>query len=152
MKEPMSQTPSDPKQKTADTPVIEDEMPGVSDYQSIEFLIRIKNNTAGAVVPEEPPCRLVQFLEKGMVLEVPARSCSEGHNLSLEIKVKGLADPNFKFSGTAKIDELQSYLGDAEQITLTLVQFNEKEWKTLTGSMGQRQDDIMNFFNAAKGR
>lgn len=147
----MADPKTPPKDPGTQTALNEDGSPATQ--ASFNFQIRIQNTTTRAEVPEKPPCKLVQFLEKGLVLEVPIKACSKGHNLIIDVHAKDFGGrPNFKFSATGKVEEHQSFLSDTEQITVTFLQFNEADWKVLTGSVASRQEDIMNFFLAAKGK
>ncbi|MGZ3698678.1 MAG: hypothetical protein ACXWP5_11130, partial [Bdellovibrionota bacterium] len=59
------------------------------DFESIQVMITFTNPTSQSTEGQTPIYQLLQLEEKGMILEVPNRSCAQGHNLMLEVAAFG---------------------------------------------------------------
>lgn len=142
-----------PKQKRpkTDTPV-DDDMIRLSDFVSTEVTIEIKNNTTNTEVKHSELVQLLELLEKGMVLSLPARSCSKGHNLTLKVRAVTPDQKVYKFESTARVEEVEPHDGyDTARIAISFLQFDESLWQNFQQSFGSRQAEIENFLKAARG-
>lgn len=120
------------------------------DFKSAEVAIDLNNTTTNQQFRLQPKTKLVQFLERGMVLEVPSRCCSTGHNLIFKATVTGLGG-TFEFEATVKTAVHEEMDKDVDQIMIELLQFDEADWKRLQEAFSSRQTNIEAFFAAAKG-
>src|SRR4051794_17868841 len=129
----------------------EPKLPPDSDFQSANLSFAMTNTTTKTSVKKSDTVRLIELMERGMVLEVPPRTCSKGHKLLLVVKVAGLQGKSFAFTTTATVDEIESLPDGVDHIVVTLTQYDEREWIQFQNSFSSRQQDIENFFKAAKG-
>jgi hypothetical protein len=120
------------------------------DFKSAEVSIELHNTTTHQQFKLQPKTKLVQFVERGMVLEVPSRCCSTGHNLIFKATVTGLGG-TFKFEATVKTSVHEEMDKDVDQITIELLQYDEDDWTRLREAFTSRQSNIEAFFAAAKG-
>lgn len=122
-----------------------------TDFESIKLQVSMNNTTTNTAVRKNFTIRIIEIPERGLVLEVPIRSCARGHNVIVQIetvkpdKVRGI------FQATAKVEDLESASESVDKVTLSLVQFDEKQWKFLCDTFSRRQREIEDFFFAAKG-
>jgi hypothetical protein len=122
-----------------------------SDFVSTQLSIELFNNTTRTRPRSDTLVKLVQFLTNGMVLEIPAKSCAHGHNLSLKIRATLPNKSILEFDSTAKVDSHENLDPECDEIAITLVQFDAAKWNALTQSFASRQAEIENFFAAVKG-
>ena len=112
------------------------------------------NSTTRTEVPKGSGVEIVEFLERGMVLQLPARSCARGHMLVVTVSLKDpkkKAEEDWVFETTAKVEEHRSLEDAVDQVTLALVQYHEKEWFQLQELFSSRQNEIELFLHAARG-
>lgn len=119
-------------------------------FRSVELRFSIENTTTRTTVNLAEQIKLIQFLEKGMVLELPAKSCSNGHNLIIKIELSGTTLIN-EFVTTAKVVEHDSISKEADTVVLNLTQYDGDAWTKLQSIYSNRQDEIEKFFKAARG-
>lgn len=130
------------------TPII-----SVSDFKSIEMQCKLTNTTTQIPFRAEPAVRLIQFVgDRGMMLEAPDRCCSIGHAIMIELSAEPPDAQQVTFKATARVDFCNPTHGGIEQIQVTLLQFDEKQWNQLTQVFTSRQSAIDQFLNAAKGQ
>lgn len=118
-------------------------------FERIRTEIAIENTTAKTHRAPEG-IALLEIHDREIVLEVPLRTCSVGHNLLLHFNVNGGGLKNFNFDITAKVIELNTESG-VDRICVSFVQFNEVSWNEYQALFANRQEDILNFLKAAKG-
>ena len=124
----------------------------VSDFSSARVAITLKNTTTHTTAKEDPPISIAEFLDRGLILEVPARTCSKGHAILLEMTVTLPNGEEFEFSSTSKVENHEPIAETGtDRITVSLVQFDEIGWKQLQDAFRSRQDEIENFLKAARG-
>lgn len=143
-----------------------DDLINLDDFKSVEWDISLSNSTTGTAIKdgmriygsakqeksdsEDLRIRFVEFLDKGFVLEVPANSCSDGHNLLLDIATKG-ASKDIKLKGSAKVTKVEKLENKKLQIEVNLVQYDDAQWQAMKAIFSDRQNDILEFFKAVKG-
>ena len=93
----------------------------------------------------------LEFLdENGIKIEVPPRSCAAGHSVELSITTRG-AKENISFLASGKVEESVVLPNKKVELDITLIKFDQNVWEALKGLFSNRQDEILNFFDAAKG-
>lgn len=124
----------------------------VSDFSSAKIHITLQNTTTKTAARAEPPIMVAEFLERGLVLEVPSRSCSAGHAVLIVAEVTLPNGTHFVFEATAKVDKHEPIPNsDTDQISVIMLQFDEGDWEKLQNAFGARQNEIEDFFNSARG-
>jgi hypothetical protein len=122
-----------------------------SAFQAITVEITLTNTTTRTTVKESTTIKLVEIAEQGIALEVPPRTCAQGHNLLFELKlVKPGATKPFALKATGKVSEVES-LDGADRADVVLIQFDEKEWEQVLSAFMSRQSEIEEFLKAARG-
>lgn len=94
--------------------------------------------------------QITEFIENGLVLEVPSRVCSAGHILRLNIKTEG-AKPELQCECVAKVEAVEKLLTLREVVRLHFTQIDEDAWEKIQNIYSQRQLEVLRFFKAAKG-
>lgn len=128
-----------------------EELIRLSDFSSMHIEVQLQNNTTHMPIRSEPPVVLLELQERGMVLEIPSKSCSQGHNLMVEMRATTPDRAVYTFTSTARVNELENYPDGTDRVTLALLQFDEDVWESFCKSFSSRQDEIEQFFRAAKG-
>lgn len=101
-------------------------------------------------MPEERSILLSDFDEEFIYLEMPSSACSKGHILNLRIIVANVEDnPEYKFICTVK--ETSKLPEDRQEVKAKLAAGQEKEWQLFSEIFSARQNEIDDFFQAAKG-
>jgi len=121
-----------------------------SDFESITMDITMKNITTNTEIKKNPPVRFIELLEKGLILEVPIRSCAEKHHVMFQIKAKAPNKNPVQFNTTAMVTEKEPLKDGYEKISISLVQYEDKAWRELNGLFSTRQDEIDKFFKMVK--
>jgi hypothetical protein len=126
-----------------------------SAFQSIELRISASNETSRTKVSDgaetAPKIALIEFLERGLTLELPKHSCAQGHHLTLEIQVVSPPEKRMRFSATTKVDAVLKQADHSERANVSLIQFKEEAWDALRRLFSSRQTEIEDFFKASKG-
>jgi hypothetical protein len=124
-------------------------------FQSVHLEIALKNLTSKTTISDGRPgsgkVQLIEFRPKGMILEVPRRSCAPGHSLILDAKVTEPAASRMSFPATAKVHKVEEVSDEVDRLDLGLLQYVEEDWKKLQELFGSRQREIEEFLRAAKG-
>ena len=123
----------------------------------ISLFVGIKNNVSGTTI-EDPRLRskkhmtsvptqtvknpaliqVIEFLGNGMVLEIPARSCAVGHDLSVTIRTSG-APKDTEFSSTGKVIDCTALTKDRMQVCLDFLQLDKISWNRFRETLNQTQ-------------
>ncbi len=139
-----------------------------NDFKSIEILIEVDNTTARTGVKnfEETDLKseglkktkktkvnddvqIIELHEKGVVLQLPPNSCSEGHNLTLTLESVSPTN-RVPFTTTSKVESVER-MEDAQWVTLRFLQFQDVDWISFNKVYGARQAQILEFFESVKG-
>ena len=119
---------------------------------SLEIFVRLENTTAHTEISDERKLHVQQLLEKGLVLDLPEKTCASGHNLALNLWVAG-SSPELKIRFTAKVEKVRNWPADhVDEATLRLLQYPENTWNALHKIFNQRQKQIMEFLTASGGK
>lgn len=131
----------------------DEELLKTSDFQSLELKVKISNMTGQTPLRDQDQIKVIQFLEKGMILQVPKKSCSGGHHLAIEIEMTGNPTKAVEFKATAKVEKVENSGSDKmDEITIKFLQFGEVAWNQIRNGLEDRQKEINQFFQAARGR
>ena len=93
---------------------------------------------------------LIQFLNQGIVLEVPPRTCAHGHDLTVTIETRG-TDSTTYFEASAKVDQLTNLTDQRDLIMLSFIQFEGTQWQRLNEAYDQMQSQIDLLLERMKG-
>jgi hypothetical protein len=132
------------------------ELIDASDFRSLKLQISVVNTTTETRTSKnDKNIRLVEIQNRGMTLEIPTRKCNEGHNLIIEIVGTTPRKKEFKFSCTAKVEKLEPgnpLQGEhVDRIDVIFMQYDEHAWEDFLYEFSQRQAEILDFFERAKG-
>ena len=128
----------------------EDDPVRESDFESMEFDIRVTSSTSGVVFPESANVKLIQFLDDGLLIQMPTKSCAAGHRLLVDVQGKNSKGELIQLEGTAQVKAIQNLSENADQVTTKMIQFNEEKWKSLIEILSERQKEVTNFLSSAK--
>ncbi len=123
------------------------------DFESVRVELTVSNTTTRTELRKDAEPQLVQLLEDTqVVLDLPVRSCSKGHHLSIEFVIRrpGRKKPS-KLECTAKVDGIEHETPDRDRVTVSLFQYEEQEWQDFRASFSDRQSEIEAFFAAIRG-
>ena len=124
-----------------------DELFNLNDFNSIQLKIELTNTTRNQqIVNPKVKISIVEFMDQGVVLEVPPGAAEVGHYMSLSIEWKDSAGKPGLFHSGGKVIEAEK-----SRIAIELTQFEQAEWEAFQGLYAQRQDDILKFFAAVRG-
>lgn len=101
-------------------------------------------------LPAELQPRILEFHENALTLEVPKHTCAQGHNVTLEAKLK-LIKGEKKFSASGKVTEISNVGDRTDSIHIKFLQLEERQWLEFQQYFSNRQNDILKFFEAVKG-
>lgn len=163
-----SKNPPKQKEHSPKPPKIEgnDFVINLDDFKSIRIIIAMNNLTTKTQISdgrriydgkfdskydENLAIYLLEFLEAGLILEVPKKSCAQGHNVLLNLRTDGFP-VDLEFEVTAKVEQMDVLDNGKNKITLKFTQFNDKDWKAFQNLFNTRQKEIETFFESMKGR
>jgi len=119
--------------------------------QSILIQIELENTTARTQLNDSSKIKVIQILEKGLVLEVPDKICAAGHNLGLKFNCKGSDGTPLTFQATGKVESVTHFPDHSDQVKIKLVQYLEPPWEALLKMLQERQKQITQFLADAGG-
>jgi hypothetical protein len=96
------------------------------------------------------PAHFLCFLEKGVILELPPRTCAQGHKVQVGLLVKH-GKKELRFSATAQVAEVVPSQGERDSVTIDFVGFEQSDWEWIQGIYQSRQADISALFMKLKG-
>jgi hypothetical protein len=134
------------------------------DFRSVRLKISLNNTTTKTEIKDGKrffgnkkgtsgdnlEITLIELLDQGMILEVPGQSCAQGHNLLITVESLNTKPP-ITFQTSAKVMKMEKVSDDRDTIEINLIQFDDTGWQALKGLYGNRQNEIEEFFKAAKG-
>jgi hypothetical protein len=136
----------------------------LEDFESIRVQVKLMNHTSktgaggrtisfGDVNVARDPAliniRLIEFQEKGLSLEVPAKVAAMGHIVDCELEVVG-SNPPLCFSVRGKVLEVTPLEDLRERLDLELLDEDCHSFEALKGLYRQRQHEIDDFFRRVK--
>jgi hypothetical protein len=144
----------------------------VDDFRKIELVSELSNATtstklkhgkmtytegtssldSGGDKTQDMHVEIEEFLDDGFILEIPTKFCAEGHSVEIEVfpkNAKGYEEFSFWASGAVKDKEKVS--PTREKIKLHFQEFKKTDYDQLKSIFAKRQDEILDFFKAAKG-
>ena len=90
------------------------------------------------------------FLENGMILELPPRTCAKGHKVQVALDVKhGKKELHFK--ATAKVVEVAQSQGERDSVSIELIGFEHSDWDWMQKIYQERQADVSALFSKLRG-
>jgi hypothetical protein len=119
----------------------------VSSFENRTTRTGLKLAARGADIPST---QFLCFLEKGMILELPPRTCAKGHKIQLVLEVK-FGKKELHFEASAVVSEVISSPGERDSVTLGLVGYEVPDWNWIQGIYQTRQADITALFTKLKG-
>lgn len=113
----------------------------IEDFLSLEVNIEGSNLTSQVSILKGG-IQLAQFLENGMVIEVPPRSCSTGHLLSLQIEVKRPVGDQLVTASTTVTGIVVDLDGDPktrQMASLAFRQYSRETWESFLEYLSTKQ-------------
>jgi hypothetical protein len=126
----------------------------IAEYcKSFEIKVDVKNITSSRnIIPkQESPISISEFLEKGMVLYLPPLTCSQGHQLMLDIELHEANEKILAFNSTAKILSIESTDSDLIRVSVKFAQFDPFIWKKLQRIYSESQEKLQVLLGSLKG-
>ena len=112
------------------------------------FSVFATNSTSGNKISKtSKDVELIALAPKGITLEVPKRSCSQGHSFILQIEahIERMDEPPIKLNTqvTGVITEIEGSIHDERfQVTLEFRQYSVDEWHKFLGHVENRQANL----------
>ncbi len=132
-----------------------------SDFANYEYSILMGNTTSQTEIHESAKIRIIEFLDKGVTLQLPISSCAVSHMLTL-----------FVFPGIhgKKVEQLPSTKGQQNMILITskviektpsmkpgfafvkvdFYQYNVQQWEAFRRKFGKLQAEVNRVFKIIK--
>jgi hypothetical protein len=129
-----------------------------SDFQSFEYSIIMKNLLSQNEIQDSRKIKIAEFIEKGMILQMPVQCCVAGHNLMLAIvpgrfgvKVtqfpKQATELKGCFLATCKVTLVESAEKPGFSLyTIEFLQVVEKEWLAFMKKFSNAQAQVNKIF------
>ena len=131
---------------SADTPYF-----NPADFQSAQISVKVRNGTSKTSLSDQDSIAVLELMEKGLRLELPPRSCAQGHQLELELTVVPPQQNPQSMQATGKVVSAEITEGGAIEAEVEFIQFVTEEWKQFQSVFSARQKDIEAFLNGARG-
>jgi carboxylesterase type B len=93
---------------------------------------------------------IAEFLDDGLLMEIPSKMCAQHHNITIEVSTENVTPPIF-FSENLKVKSVEKISAESDLIEARFIQKNEAEWKKIHRIYEKRQEEIRNFINSVKG-
>jgi hypothetical protein len=142
----------------------DDDFIRVEDFNSIRLHLQFKNITTKTELRDgvrfyagekqeagdSQEIALVEFLDGGLVVEVPPRSGAEGHQISITVLTEGV-DPEIKFVGSGAVEDIAPVESGRERFAILFTEKDDGAWNAILSIYARRQQEIMDFLAAVKG-
>ncbi|MBY0470942.1 hypothetical protein K2X30_07200 [bacterium] len=127
-----------------------------ADFRSIAVRVTLENITSRTKIPKSADVKVLEVLEKGMVLEFQHGHCQKGHQMLLNLTIgipKGATEEEvIKFSTSAKTIEYgMNEESGAGRAVLDFIQFDGDGWQKILTIFAERQKQIAEFLSGARG-
>ncbi len=99
--------------------------------KTFELKINVNNITSSINVSSKSklPITISEFLEQGLIVNLPPRTCSQGHQLMLDVHLSEGSKEILVFNTTAKILDIETSDEEAIRVTVKFVQYDPMIWK-----------------------
>ena len=120
--------------------------------QSLDLLLTVKNITSNRDIPcrKEFPITISEFIDKGLILNLPPLTCAQGHQLLLDINLSKEKHEILHFSTTAKIIALEANEHGFNRVSLKFVQYDPLIWKKFLRVFQTCQDELQELLESLK--
>jgi hypothetical protein len=122
-----------------------------ADFKSMEVQVLIFNRTSNYGRKEGEVCSPREFLETGIVLDVPREACAQGHLIEVKLKVVRSAEP-LDFVAQGRVTSVER---DAEDDRLTIhvefVNVPAKTWAQVREVYSSRQAQVLELLQQVRG-
>lgn len=92
------------------------------------------------------------FVDRGMVIELPPRTCARGHKVHLTLEVKHAKKKDLRFTASAVVNDVASSPGERDSVTIELVGYEQSDWEWILGAYQERQSDVSELFMKLRGQ
>lgn len=122
-----------------------------ADFTPVKLEFKVENLFTQTSVKKGSSVVLSEFKERGFILELPARTCASGHHLFIEVSTQGKPGKQIRMEMTCKVEQVDSIGEGVCTVEVSLLQFDEGKWQELQDYYSGRQNEILDFFSAARG-
>lgn len=133
----------------------------VSDLKGFEYSIVLENTVTQTQILESSKIKIIEFIEKGMRLQMPQNAGAQGHNILLYIypnisgKTVKCLPKEQKTNGliqiTAKVLSVESDAKPGKALySIEFIQFTEKEWASFYKKFQTLQQQADKIFKVIK--
>lgn len=116
---------------------------------SIENIATKSKISSDNVTKPNSSIQFIEFLETGIVLGIPTRSCATGHHVMVTLAFPESRDLP-KFSATAKVGDLRNQ-DTQDLIRVDFMQYDQELWNRFVKKLTFRQNSAEALFSALKG-
>ena len=138
------------------------------DFRSIDMVIEGKNQTSQIIIPGgKSAIQLIQILDNGVWIEIPAKCCSMGHTLSLSMTARWKADlvqpsPNvgknkispeyteISLQILGVIEEMESDVAARHQVRIKFRQYGMAAWQNLLDYFSGKQTNLNQLIKSTR--
>jgi len=121
-------------------------------FQSFKLVLTVKNITSNRDIPgrEHFPITVAEFIDKGLILNLPPLTCAQGHQLMLDINLSKEKKEILHFSTTAKIIDLETNEHGFNRVSLKFVQYDPLIWKKFLRIFETCQEELQELLDTLK--
>ncbi len=124
----------------------------LNSFKSLKTQVSAKNETSGMTFQSPRySLDLLEFDENSVTLSLPKNSCAEGQNLSFELILERPGESMIRFDSTGKVLEVERSGDGSLRVKVELVQYDERAWREFLKTYENKQKQINEFIQAAKG-
>jgi hypothetical protein len=127
------------------------------DFRGIQIKVEVFNRTSGTQInswgtesPEAPVVTPVEFMERGMKLSMPIKSCSLGHHLVMKIE-STRENKSAAMAVTGLVKNIQNFDETFILVEVEWLQFEIKDWESILAIFRDRQEEIMQYLIQVRG-
>ena len=121
-----------------------------SDFESLEARVTFRNRTSKFDIGENEYRIAREFRDKGLVFDVPRKSCALGHSLDFELTIAGTGKQD-KMVGAGKVVELDAIDSELQSVTIEFFQYSEEDWNALRTLYATKQEEMLELFRTIRG-
>ena len=130
----------------------------IGDFRETSYWISVENATTGTAVKSDEGLEVIELLESGLVLKMPARVCASGHLLRIQIAQRSTTPvpPGEEarliaaIDATAKVMAIEDFDAEHRVVTAHFYQYEEFHWRRLLTEYAKRQVEIRDLLRSRK--
>ena len=120
-----------------------------SQFESLEYAAFLRNPPTNTEIIQPNFVKIIEFLEGGLILQLPHKSCAVGHVLVMNLYPRATKrtlpelgkDPDL-MTFTCKVKDVEKDKDIGDRVTIDFYQIDKKAWAKFLDAFAARQAEL----------